>query len=321
MFLFDEGVATMAVVSCYVDVPGFVAGAMGVETASLLGGNSTVASAAAQGATSLVVASGVGFAAGPGWVLDGPNSEAISITAVAGATLTLAVGLQAAHAAGVCVATGGAAGSLADVLVRASAWVEGYCGQGRPGNASDPMLFALSRSERYRLPGPHAVLDPAGVLTVRPLHFPVQSVSALTLDWGQGQTWTLDASQIEFPETARGFDMPPPLPVLGTTGFVGPLGGLPRAWSDIALSRAGPIWVACTYTGGLTAGALPYDFVQGVGWVACHFLGYRENPTGAAERRLGKKALVSRLRGDIGDESLLLADAKRALAAYRNQPF
>jgi hypothetical protein len=311
----------MTLFSCYVDVPAFVRGAMGIETASLLGGNSQLASAAAQGATSLVVADGTNFAAGVGWILDGASSELITIASVSGATLTLGEGTQAAHGAGVCVATGGASGSLAEALVRASAWVEGYCGHGRPGNASDPLLFALSRSERYRLPGPHATLDPAGVLTVRPLHFPVQAVSALTLDWGLGQTWTLDVTQLEFPGTARSFDVPPPLPVTGTTGFVGAPGGWPRAWSDIALSRSGPLWVALTYIGGLTASALPYDFVQAVSWVACHLLGYRENPTGAAERRMGKKALVSRLRGDLGDESLLLADAKRALAGYRNQPF
>jgi hypothetical protein len=56
-------------------------------------------------------------------------------------------------------------------------------------------------------------------------------------------------------------------------------------------------------------------FVQAVCWVACPFLGYRENPTGAAERRLGKKALVNRLRGDA---STLLSDATAFLSAYRD---
>src|SRR5579875_3193298 len=222
----------MALLSCYVDVPGFVRGAMGVETASLLGGDSVLASAVTQGATSLSVTDGTNFAAGVGWILDGPNSEQIALSGVAGTTLTLSAGVQAAHGAGACVATGGTAGALPDVLVRASAWVEGYCGQGKPGNASDPQLWAQARNERYRLPGPHAVLDPAGVLTVRPLHFPVQAVTALMLDWGQGQTWSLDVTQIEFPESARSFDVPPPIPVVGTTGFLVAPGGLPRAWSD-----------------------------------------------------------------------------------------
>lgn len=173
----------------------------------------------------------------------------------------------------------------------------------------------MSRTERYRLPGPHAVIDPSGMLTLAPLHFPVQSIASLTLDWGNGQTWALDATQIELPENARCVNLPAPLPVTGTTGM---LGMLPRGWSTVAMQRAGPLWVLATYTGGLTAGVLPADFVQAVCWVACHLLGYRENPTGAAERRLGKKALVSRLRGDTTDASTLLTDAKAILRAYRN---
>ncbi len=304
--------------SCYVDAPAFLRGAMGVETASLLGGNSTLATAASAGATSLTAASGTGFAAGLAWMLDGPNSEMVTIISVSGATLALAAGTGFAHSAGVNVASGGAAGNLAEVLVRASGWVERFCGQGRPGNASDPMLFAVARAERCRLPGPHATLDADGVLTVRPLHFPVQSVSSLTLDWGQGQTWSLDATQIEYPNSARSFDLPPPLPVLATSGFIG---SLPRAWNTLMLNRMGPAWVILNYTGGLTQGALPMEFVQAVCWVACHLLGYRENPTGAAERRLGKKALVARLRGESGDQSGLLEDARAVLEAYRNHPF
>jgi hypothetical protein len=307
--------------SCYVDVPTFQNGAMGIETASLLGGNSVLASAATQGATSLGVVSGIGFAAGVAWVLDGPNTEIVTVSAVSGTTLTLSAGTLAAHNAGVCVASAGTAGSLPEILVRASGWVEGYCGQGRPGNASDLQLFALTRTERYRLPGPYATIDPAGVLTVRVLHFPLQAVASLVLDWGQGQTWTLDVTQIEFPTSTRSFDVPPPLPIIGSTGVLIAPGGLPRAWSDIALSRMGPLWVAVSYTGGLTPGALPWDFTQAVCWVACHLLGYRENPTGAAERHLGKKALVNRLRGDKINESALLADAKAVLEAYRNRPF
>ncbi|MBA3822777.1 MAG: hypothetical protein H0X24_02590 [Ktedonobacterales bacterium] len=309
------------VTNCYADVATFIRGAMGIETASLLGGNSTLATAVAAGATSLTVADGTSFAAGACWILDGAASEMVMISTIAGATLTLSAGTPtvAAHGVGASIATSGTQGALAEVLVRASAWVEGYCGQGRPGNASDPGLFALSRTEHHRLPGTRAALGVGGELAVWPLHFPVQSVASLALDWGQGQTWTLDATKIIFTSSARSFDLPPPLPVLTTTGVLVAPGGLPRAWSDIALSRAGPVWVNLTYQGGLVAGAMPWDFTQAVCWVAAHLLGYRENPTGAAQRQLGKKTLVSRLRGDMGDESTLLADAKGVLEAYRNR--
>lgn len=98
--------------SCYVDAPTFVRGAMGVETASLLGGNSALAAAASVGATSLTVSDGTGFALGPGWICDGPNTEVVMITVVSGATLTVSAPLLAAHVAGVNVATGGTAGAL-----------------------------------------------------------------------------------------------------------------------------------------------------------------------------------------------------------------
>jgi hypothetical protein len=250
------------VTNCYVDVPAFLRGAMGVETASLLGGNSTLATGVGAGATSLTVIDGTNFVSGPCWILDGAASELVSISAVAGTSLTLSgsTPTAAAHGAGACVVTTGTSGSLAEVLVRASAWVEGYCGQGRPGNASDPGLFATNRTEHHRLPGTRATLGPEGALTVWPLHFPVQSVTALALDWGQGQTWTLNTATIILTTSARSFDVPPPMPVLATTGvLVGP-GGLPGAWTDLTLNRAGPVWLDLTYQGGLVAGAVPYDF-------------------------------------------------------------
>jgi hypothetical protein len=302
--------------SSYLDVPTFQRGAPGVETASLVSGSASLAAAVSAGATSITVTSGTGFAAGLAWIFDGPSTESVTISSVNGATLTLAAGLGAAHSAGVNVASPGSAGSLGDVLVHASAWVEGYCGHGRPGSGSDPMLFALARSETLRLPSSHAMLDPSGVLTVRPMHFPVQSVSALTLDWGQGVTWSLDTTQTKIPSFGRSIDLPAPMPVNGSM----PPMAWPPTWETLIRSRAGPLWVEISYTGGLTVGALPWDLVQGVTWIACHLLSVRENPTGAVERVLGKKTLTSRLRGDREETSVWLANARLALEPYRNRP-
>ncbi len=302
--------------SCYLDVPTFARGAPGVETASLVGGASTLATSFASGVTAITVSSGASFAAGPAWICDGPNSELVAIASVSGAVLTLAAGLGASHAAGVSIATPGVAGALADVLARASSWVESYCGQGRPGAATDPTLFALARVETLRLPGPMAALDPSGVLTVRPPHFPVQTVSALALDWGQGVTWSLDPTQIKLPSFARSFDVPAPLPLPGSLPGAP---GLPRTWETLIRGRAGPLWVNLTYVAGLPAASLPWDFVQAVAWVACHLLGVRENPTGAAERHIGKKQLINRQRGDRDDTSFWLASARTALEPYRNR--
>jgi hypothetical protein len=74
-----------------------------------------------------------------------------------------------------------------------------------------------------------------------------------------------------------------------------------------------------TYVGGFNAGALPYDVQQACAWVVSDLLAYRQNPGGAAEVRLGKKATVSRLRGDLSGDSILLLQAKAALEPYKER--
>jgi hypothetical protein len=79
------------------------------------------------------------------------------------------------------------------------------------------------------------------------------------------------------------------------------------------LSRTHRQWAVLTYTGGITPGTVPYDVQQACAWVVSDLLGQRQNPTGAAEVHLGKKALVARLRGDLTGDSMLIVRAKAAL--------
>lgn len=131
--------------SAYLDVPAYLRAATNLETASLLGLNTTLGggSTIAAGTTSLPVASSTAWSAGPLWLLDGPSSEVCQVTASAdGAHLTLAApGTRFAHAPNVSASQGGASGSLADAILRASAWIEGYCRQG--SGATDRSLFAV----------------------------------------------------------------------------------------------------------------------------------------------------------------------------------
>ena len=64
-----------------------------------------------------------------------------------------APGTTLAHAPGVSASQAGAGGSLAEVILRASAWIENYCQQGTSANHS---LFALSRAEKWGMPGRRA---------------------------------------------------------------------------------------------------------------------------------------------------------------------
>lgn len=296
----------------YLDVPAYLRAAANQETASLLGLNTATAGASQPaGTVSLVVAASAGWATGLAWLLDGPASEVVTLAGSADSThVTLAApGTAFAHAAGVSLSQAGVSGALAELILRASAWIENYC---RQGVAGDRALFAATRTERWTMPSTRAHLDRDQVLVVRPGHFPVQSVSALSIEFGQGQALAFDVTQLELPSTARLVELPYLLQA-------SPPPGQQLLLESRGLSRSRRQWAVLTYVGGFNAGAVPYEVQQACAWVVSDFLGYRQNPTGAAEVRLGKKSIVARLRGDLSGDSLLLLQAKSALEAYRER--
>lgn len=300
--------------SAYVDVPAYLRAATNQETASLLGLNTVVGGVGtvAAGATSLPVVASAGWAAGPLWLLDGPYSEVAQVSgAPDGTHVTLAApGTRFAHTPGVSASQAGTAGALAEVLLRAGGWIENYCRQG--SQATDRSLYAMARDERWGMPSARAWLDRDGVLAVRPGHFPVLNVTALAVEFGQGQTLALDATQIEVPSGGRLIEAPCLLagaPAQGQAVLLGMVG----------LSRMRRRWVTVTYTGGLIVGSVPYDVQQACIWVTSDLLAVRRNPSGAALVRQGKFELQARPRGDTTGESILLMQAKAALEAYRER--
>lgn len=297
--------------SAYLDVAGFVRAATGQETASLLGLNTTLGGSAAlaAGATVLPVASSLGWVAGPLWVLDGPYSEVVQVSSAPDGTdlLLASPGTLLAHAPGASLSQEGSGGALAETVLRASAWIENYCRQGSAGG--DRSLFALSRSERWGLPGPHAWLDRDGVLVVRPGHFPILAVATLSVDLGGGQTLSLDTTQAEMVSAGRLVEV-----------LLRPVGLAPGdpvlATESVGMSRARRQWAAITYSGGFLPGAVPYDVQQACIWVASDILAQRRNPSGAATVHQGKFELQARPRTDPSGDSLMLLRAKAALQVY-----
>ena len=291
-------------VSAYLDIGDYLRAATNLETASLLGLNTTLTGGVAAGGLTLPVASSAGWAAGPVWLLDGPSAEVAQVTgAPDGATLALASpGVAQTHATGVSVSQAGPSGALAETLLRASAWVENYCRQGAPGDRS---LFALPRVERWALPGPRAWLEPDGSLAARPGRFPVQTVTALTVETSPGAAFALDVTQIELASDGRLIELP-----------AAALGGVGGATAGV--TRGSRAWLTLSYSGGpATPGATPYDLRQACIWVASDLLAQRRNPTGAATVRMGGFELQARPRTDPTGDSLLLLRAKAALQAYR----
>ena len=302
--------------SAYIDIAGYQEAPHGQETASLLGLSTTTGGVSTQpaGTTALVVVSAsanASWTAGPAWILDGPTSEIVTVTGSADGThLTLAApGTAFAHAPGVSVTQAGANGCLAATILRACGWIENYCQQG--ASAGDRSLYALTRSERWPMPTTRAYLDRDRVLALMPGHFPVQSVSAVAVEFGQGQSLTLDAAQCELQSSGRLVELPYLLQsgvTLGAQLFLDTRG----------LSRSLRQWATITYVGGPCAsGAVPYDIEQAAVWMTSDLLSHRQNPTGAAEQSLGKRRLVQRQRGDAVGDSILLLRAHDALEPYR----
>lgn len=292
----------MGTYNAYVDIGELLRAPINQELASLLGLNTILTAPVLSGATALSVDASAGWAPGPLWLLDGPYSEVVQVvTAPDGVTLTLDAGVTQPHAAGVSASQAGSSGALAEIILRASAWAENYCRQGAPGSRS---LFASARIERWTLPGPRAWREPDGGLTIHPTHFPVLSVSSLTIETAPGASVAIDSTQIEL--TASGALIEIPADALGT----------------LAAAAAGPIgnmrqWVTLGYSGGVTPGAVPGELRQALIWIVSDFLAQRRNPTGAAVIQMGRYSLQQRPREDPTGDSLLLLQAKAALQPWR----
>ncbi|MGH2487736.1 MAG: hypothetical protein ACRDHE_17180, partial [Ktedonobacterales bacterium] len=179
-------------------------------------------------------------------------------------------------------------------------------------SATDRSLYAVRRAERWGLPTSRASFDRDGVLALRPGHFPVQSVSALSVECAPGQSLNLDVTQIEIASAGRLIEAPAPAASGGQPAQ-------PYLWANGGVSRSARQWVAVTYIGGLMADAVPYDLRQACVWLVSDLLGQRRNPTGAAMVRMGRFELQARPRGDTTGESILMTQAKAALEAYRER--
>lgn len=304
--------------SSYIDIPLFLALAAGVDVLDYLSGNTVLAAPASPGATLLTVSNNANFATSqPVYILDGPNSEIVFADPTnptnSGTTNQLKTSATTlAHSLGASVSSGGAQGTLAQMLMSASSWAENFCFQ---GNYSDRSLFRQARSDNYELGTTHAYLDANYTLVVRPNFFPVISVSALSIEQAPAFAITLDTTALEFDSRQRLIMSP----VLQRVGVIT---GDPWLFNGAFLTREDQGWVRLTYTAGLDPANLPDDFQQAVCWIAQEFIGYSQNPTGAAQFRHGDTWITQRLRGrdvDSTADGVFIMQARNVLNRYRNE--
>ena len=180
----------------YLSVHDFLRAPTGQETASLLGNLLRIATGGvAQGATSLPVTPGTTLTLNPYdpiTIFDGSNTEVVTVTGSSpispGAISIPVSALQYAHAAGTSCCSDGRLGSLAEAIIEGSAEVERICRQ--------PLLQATYTNEQLPLQSTRAWIDSSLQLGVRPLQFPVQSVSAISLVFSPSSTMQLDTTQL-----------------------------------------------------------------------------------------------------------------------------
>lgn len=241
-------------------------------------------------------------------IFDGASSEEVTVTSTTwqNSSSIPCTATQYAHATGTPLASDGTQGSLASMIIAASSEIEGYCRQ--------PLLTATYSNEKLPLRSMRASVTRDYALLIRPMHFPVQSVSSLTLQLNATTTFNLDASQIVI-DAATGSQVVTVQQMTSTTGTTS-LWGLstPPAFPTT------PGFVLISYTAGLfTATTLPREVRQACTWLVSDLLSDRRNPTGAAETKYGDVQLTTRLRGDTSGRSVLVIRAYEILDRYRQR--
>ncbi len=305
--------------SAYTDVVDFLASAVAnIETASLIGGNTQLAADATLGAISLQVNSAAAPFPQSGsftiWILDGPRSERLTASVTDATHLAVPAGTQAAHSASASVSSAGVAGSLADVILQASATVEYKCAQGPDGGERG--LWQQSRVETLSGPGMRAAIDRDKTVRVRPFHFPVVSVASIALQFGAQPSTTLDLTYLTLADGARSIEVPSPLFQTST-----PPGYLATGY---ALPRARGFDVTLTYVGGPIAGttldAVPYAMKQATFLLILDRLAKRQNPMGVMSMRRGDVQWAYGGRSSTKAESMLATEAEELLTPYMTPP-
>ncbi|MBF6591864.1 MAG: hypothetical protein IVW57_15250 [Ktedonobacterales bacterium] len=305
----------MTTFAVYTDVEEFLTfSAFSVETSSLVGGRATLSADVSAGATTLPLSAITNFATGQtAWLLDGLTSEKVTITAVGGSSMTTSA-TAVGHSAGASVSTAGTHGCLAEQVTLACRKADQYCRQGALGSL-DRTLFALSRRETFTMPTSRAYIDPNWTLTVTPYHFPVQSLTSLSLQNSASPAMTVDLSALVLPEGAKKISVPQiSLSGSGNTTLL--------LAAPVAL-RQPNTWATLTYVGGPIIGAtlasVPDDIRMAVWCYIAHLLAFRFNPAGVAMQSMGDTRREFRLRGETGAKakSLYRDEAEDYLAPYR----
>jgi hypothetical protein len=295
----------------YIDCFQYVRAPTGHDTTTLVGNLSRLSSATSVGATSIplqIPTTVLLNAYDNVTIFDGSSSEiaVVSTMTPQGATSIPVQALQYAHITGTPLCSDGSQGSLAAMIIDASAQIEEYCRQS--------LLQATYSNETLPLRTTRAAVTRDYRLLFRPKHFPVTNVSAITALLSDGVTLSLSTSYAQLDADAQLVTMTQ----LSTTAQ-----SQTTFWGNVSppMYPTTPGFLQISYTAGYTAASMPPSIRQACIWMTSDLLSDRQNPTGAAEIQLGQMHLVTRLRGETTGRSVLVMRAEKALDAYKQKPF
>ena len=282
----------------------------GLEWGSLVGNTGRISSAVSIGATSLPVAPAVAVQVNQFDVItifDGANSETVMATTTAhGLDTSITVSATTyAHAAGTPYCTDGILGSLADQIIKASQQLETICKQS--------LFLSTYTNEMLALPTMRAAIDNQFALHFRPRHWPVQTLTSLSITTVPNNTIQYDPTQVIIDSDKQICSMPnmQPLPLSGSGQSPYPIWNVP--------SRYRQAQVTITYTAGFSV--MPSDVIEAAVLLTSDILAKRLNPVGAPDLASGDRHISAVLRGDNSGESLLRKRAQHILDNYTMQSF
>lgn len=245
------------------------------------------------------------------YITDGPNSEVLQVGSGGAAIGVLSIPLQAnttfAHVGGTAYVTDGAQGSLGQAIFEASRWLEDICHQA---------LWQTSYTgEILTMPTMRASWDNQQNLHFRPRHFPITTLTSVTVEVNQQVSWSYDVTQAIIDSDQQTVDLP--MIALLTTGGSAPsqfFTGSP--WMTPQVMRQANAWVTVAYTAGFAVGAMPWAVTRAAQLLVSDCFTTLENPMGSDEIQQNKRRVTFTLRGDQSGESLLYKNAAKLLQPY-----
>jgi hypothetical protein len=288
----------MATIVTYTDPFAYRRASTGMESDSLVGNLSRLTSNISAGATSLPVsATTVALNVNDQiTIFDGGNSEMVSVTVAApvNSTTITVTATEAAHVARTPVCSDGTSGSLSDMIVNASSWLETITQQPR---------WQASYTDKLRAPSTRAAVDRNIALVLRPRRFPVVSLSSLSYETDPTNVISLVTSYAVIDNDGRTVVLPAVVMTNGNQGFQ----------SFMPVGRNSPVWINITYEAGYSP--LPGYIIEAANCLTGALLADRQNPMGAFEIQMGKRKVVM---GSSRDDTAKGGLVKRAEDLLRN---